>query len=438
MNQMLGSLAAQIIESLAKEEKDLVESRYKAVIEPAIRRELECPGSVPLPPRLVNGFMRSLNLSQDATKRIIDSLKLVAFAMANQSRDSGSQLPSWVDQLASDDLSLAEFHDDSDRATRAVRLVMDNIHKQKAVGDIRREANKQRSQASFIRGVCRTLDSTWLQKVTQDADQATRELLDRQRVALLQFPIGSADDLLRWSRDAFSHFVNLSDVGNRSSAEKSLAVSNKVFSNYEKAWESFCTSHAERILQQMEHQGQESDSALVAKLDSALILRQMASPEASNRDPREELVSYWSEFNQRVAQSAASLAPSAANEAPVGVSTYPSSPTARTETQDGHAQSDVLTILVKFRDPSGRPRSIFRSWQSVDDTIAELSEWYYTCETLIGNTILDLVRIEMYLDNTTQRFELEDVSLPKIELFFYQHITRPHWDAKFGQRTSHR
>jgi len=156
MQELDGGLAAVVIQDFAKEIKESAEADLDQRL-----RETAC---------------RALRMDPDMVPgRLITSLSRGAVSSASRERAKDSIAMVLGKSLNSNDLDIS-FTDSFD-ADQIINVILDETESQ------RRDTHALRTQASFIRSVCRPLYTSWMDEIqaTDESGLLPREYLERKQ-----------------------------------------------------------------------------------------------------------------------------------------------------------------------------------------------------------------------------------------------------------------
>jgi hypothetical protein len=446
MGAMNGGLAALIVKEMAKEQKETSESKLREMVGNALRLKLDCPSSVAIPDRLVNGFMRATNLNPEATNRILQGLRLLAVDMADSVRTSNAALPAWIVEIHNESFS----PEDSNASSEATVIsIVNSIHGLSEVKSARRAANAMRSQNSFIRSVCRVMYTAWIDEVAPGDESISREWLDAEQDALINFEVSSIDDLQHWAIDVFRHFAALAlELERLPSHSVKRMASFKVIVTYERAWTDFVNTQADSIFARMEdqiklniptpeqllrlfhrpsisttHMRQRSNPTILVPEQSLAEHRQIYSTHIDRDIVLSEVMEDW---NNRVSEYLSETrAPNSngLNSVTSHTDAFGQSITKQSRDRStGHlvnspqATQDEVSIQLKFRDADGDSRSIGMKWAYLQASSTAVSHWVQSRQSLIGDATIDVALVEISRNGTVESHALTGKSLSKLEV----------------------
>jgi chemotaxis protein histidine kinase CheA len=361
MTRLEGGLAAVVIQDLAKQIKESAEQDLDQKIRNAASRVLGIDLDL-VPARLITALSRG-GTSKASRQRAADAIDLVRGRSASSSQGESSLSENVDAQLAIDEIL-------------------------EATEDDRRETHALRTQASFIRGVCRPLYAAWMDdiKVSEANDLLPREYLERKQEEMINFPIQTQNDLTNWVGEMFERFERLADVKQESGGSQGL-VNKSAVRTYRNAWIGFASANMSRIWDEMIHRDergvttkQERDERFHRQRDSlnySLKNLIVSSDMKPSRDVRE---------------------PAATKQTPT-------------------------TVTITLEELGNEPFKLKKSWPSIKVANQELVSWLDDAQKILGEMKVDIAKLEVTGTSGTDEFSLQEVPVTGIYGLFTRYLT---------------
>ena len=354
MQELDGGLAAVVIQDFAKEIKESAEADLDQRL-----RETAC---------------RALRMDPDMVPgRLITSLSRGAVSSASRERAKDSIAMVLGKSLNSNDLDIS-FTDSFD-ADQIINEILDETESQ------RRDTHALRTQASFIRSVCRPLYTSWMDEIeaTDESGLLPREYLERKQNQMINFPINSESDLRDWISDMFDRFDNLSDV-KKVSARSQGRINSSAVRTYRNAWMTFTTRNFDAIWREMQRR---ANAGVTPK---------------SVRDER---------FHRP-------------RSIPMNRVRVMGSPSLMEMSPDRPAKPSPVTATILENGPS--PIKLTKSWTSANVARREIQAWLSDAEAILGSKRVDVAKLEVSNDSGQDQFLLEEADLSSISLMFLRYL----------------
>jgi len=428
MNQINGGLAAYQVLELAKQIKAAKEDELRNELRRVIHEKLGCPTEVGVPERLVNALMRSAKLNADTWSRIEEAAQSLAREIALITLERQQPRPDWVTSMLAE--SAKDFHDKTDR-TAQFDLILRDVAESEIISELRSAAQATRNQSSFLSGVCRLMTQRWIDEVADLGRHLGRRMLENKQEHFITFPIESTTDLARWAELLFDYFNTIAESSDDVKGHRSKLVSPSAVRTYKNAWDNFVKRNGHQIFDQM-LQSLHTNSPTRKELEKHFYGSERG---ASTKDVRLNLrdtMQEEPESRRHFLQALTALEPTtyAASRGAEMAPTAGDSPAVEQSRLHNifakRLNPNSVTISIDFRDSDAQLQSMSMSWPTLDEAIAHLTEWFYTRQSLIGNVVIELARIEVAHEGNTEKHELVQKTLNNIEEFFYKVITLPH------------
>jgi hypothetical protein len=355
MSRLEGGLAAVVIQDLAREIKESSEADLDQTIRSAASRVLDInPESVP--PRLITALSRG-GTSKASRQRAKDAIALVV----------GRSLSS-----DSSDSSLNESID--------FNQVIDQILSR--TEDERRETHALRTQASFIRGVCRPMYTSWIDDIdsTDARDLLPREYLERKQDEMINFPIASDRELSDWVNEMFERFERLADIKQESGGAQGL-VNRSAVRTYRNAWIGFASRNLSSIWEEMLRR---SERGITPK---------------DERDERFHRSRDLPKYSIKLLQSVAAL---------------------EIERPDPPVPNTSVSVALEEHGTS--PVTLKKSWTSINSARKEIEAWLIDAKSILGDIRIDLARVVVTGASGNDEFALEEVPITGISELFMRYL----------------
>jgi hypothetical protein len=230
MSKLEGGLAAVVIQDLAREIKESSEAELDQTIRDTASRVLDIHPEA-LPARLITSLSRGGSSA--------------GFTTASQRCYCAS-----CGQILSSNSSDSSLNESID-----FDFVIDQILRD--TDDDRRETHSLRTQASFIRGVCRPMYTAWIDDIdaTDARELLPREYLERKQDEMINFPIATDRELSDWVNEMFERFERLADVKQESGGAQGL-VNRSAVRTYRNAWIGFASRNLSSIWEEMQRRAE--------------------------------------------------------------------------------------------------------------------------------------------------------------------------------------
>ena len=354
MQELEGGLAAVVIQDFAREIKESAEADLDQRL-----RETAC---------------RALRIDPDLVpSRLITSLSRGAVSTASRERARDSIAMVLGKSLNSSDLDIS-FTENFD-ADQIINEILDETEMQ------RRDTHALRTQASFIRGVCRPLYTSWIDEIesTDESGLLPREYLERKQHEMINYPIASESDLRDWLGDMFDRFDNLADV-KKVTTRSQGRVNSSAVRTYRNAWITFTSRNFDDIWREM-----------LRRVETGTTPKQV----------RDERFHRPRQLSKNFIQVAGSPSLKAMETEP------PAKPT-----------SVTATILENGTSPI----KLTKSWISAKVARSEIQAWLSDAEAILGSKPIDVAKLEVSNDSGQDQFLLEEADLSSISLMFLRYL----------------
>jgi hypothetical protein len=355
MTKLEGGLAAVVIQDLAKQFKETAELNLDQSIRSAASRALQIEPAL-VPDRLVTSLSRG-GTSKASRQRAVDAIDLVRGRASSSSR---------VDNSSSDSID--------------ANLLIDEILE--ATEFDRRDTHALRTQASFIRGVCRPLYSAWMDDI--EASEARgllpRGHLENKQEEMIAFSIDASTALMDWVNAMFERFERLADVKQESGGSQGL-VNRSAVRTYRNAWIGFASQNLSTIWDEM-----------LRRDEAKLTLK----PERDERFHRRRILPKYSSRGLSMDSS-------------------------QDLYQQPPAPSQNVTITLTML--GSEPLKLKKDWSSINLANKELSSWLKDAQTILGDGQVDLAKIEVTSPSGTEEFSLQEVPVTGIYGLFNRYLS---------------
>ena len=354
MQELEGGLAAVVIQDFAGEIKESAEADLDQRL-----RETAC---------------RALRIDPDMVPgRLITSLSRGAVSTASQERARDSIAMVLGKSLNSNDLDIS-FTDSFD-ADQIINEILDETESQ------RRDTHALRTQASFIRSVCRPLYTSWMDEIQANDESGLlpREYLERKQNQMINFPINSENDLHNWIGEMFDRFDNLSDV-KKVTARSQGRINSSAVRTYRNAWMTFTTRNFDAIWREMQHR---------------------AETGTTPKNVRDEKFHRPRQLSKNFVQVLGSR---------VLMEMEPDKP----------AKPSPVTATILENGTS--PIKLTKSWTSAKVARREIQAWLSDAEAILGSKRIDVAKLEVSNDSGQDQFLLEEADLSSISLMFLRYL----------------
>lgn len=354
MQKLEGGLAAVVIQDFAKEIKKSAEIELDSRI-----REAAC---------------RALRVdSESVPNRLVTSLSRGAVSTASRERAMDSIAMTLGKSLSSSDLDIG-FSESFD-ADQIIAQILGETEME------RRDTHALRTQASFIRGVCRPLYTSWIDEIesTDDSGLLPREYLERKQNEMINYPINSESDLRDWLGEMFDRFANLADV-KKVTARSQGRINTSAVRTYRNAWFTFTSRNFSDIWQEM--------------------LRR-AENGATPKDVRDE------RFHRP-------------RELPKNLFRMMGGPTLMDMSPEPKPKAALVTATLEEKGAS--PVKLTKSWTSAKVARSEIQGWLNDAQTILGKNRIDFAKLEVSSDSGQDQFLLEEADLASVSLMFLRYL----------------
>ena len=355
MSRLEGGLAAVVIQDLAREIKETSEAELEKRIRYTASRVLDIdPEAVPA--RLITSLSRG-GTSAASRQRAIDAIALVI----GRSISSNSSDSSLTDSLDLD-------------------FVVDRILQE--TEDDRRETHSLRTQASFIRGVCRPMYTSWIDDIdaTQARDLIPREHLERKQEEMINFPISTDRELGDWINEMFERFERLADVKQESGGALGL-VNRSAVRTYRNAWIGFSSRNFSSIWEEMQRRAERG-----------------ITPKAE-RDERFYRPRHLPKYLVNFSRNNLDLG----NEKP------------------NHLEAKT-SVTITIEDRGTSPVKLKKSWNSISAAHEELGAWLNDARSILGDIRVDVAKVIVTDASGTDEFALEEASITSLSDLFVRYL----------------
>ncbi len=353
MQELDGGLAAVVIQDFAKEIKESAEADLDQRL-----RETACR-ALRIDPSMVPG-------------RLITSLSRGAASTASRERAKDSIAMVLGKSLNSSDLDIS-FTDSFD-ADHIINEILDETESQ------RRDTHALRTQASFIRSVCRPLYTSWIDEIesSDESGLLPREYLERKQQEMIDFPINSESDLRDWLGYMFDRFDNLSDVKKVSSRSQGRINSSAV-RTYRNAWMTFTTRNFDSIWREMQRRAENG---------------------VTPKNVRDERFKRPRELSRTIVRMASSE----------GIDLHPEKP------------PKITSVTATLLENGPSPIKLTKSWTSAKFARNEIQAWLADADAILGKNRIDVARLDVTGTSGHDQFLLEEAELPSISLMFIRYL----------------
>jgi hypothetical protein len=354
MQELEGGLAAVVIQDFAREIKELAEADLDQRLRETACRALRIDPDM-VPGRLITSLSRGA-VSSASQERARDSIAMVLGKSLNSnSIDSNFAENIDTDQIINEILNETEMQ--------------------------RRDTHALRTQASFIRGVCRPLYTSWMDEIqaTDESGLLPREYLERKQQEMINYPINSEEDLHNWIGEMFDRFDNLSDV-KKVTARSQGRINSSAVRTYRNAWMTFTTRNFDAIWREMQHR---AETGITPKnVRDERFRRPRLIPMNRVRD--------------------------------LG------SPSIMAMEPDRPAKPSPVTATILENGKS--PIKLTKSWTSASVARREIQAWLSDAEAILGSKRIDVAKLEVSNDSGQDQFLLEEADLSSISLMFLRYL----------------
>ena len=355
MQELEGGLAAVVIQDFAREIKESAEAQLDSRIREAACRALRIdPDSVP--------------------NRLVTSLSRGAVSTASRERARDSIAMTLGKSLSSSDLDIG-FSESFD-ADQIIAQILGETEME------RRDTHALRTQASFIRGVCRPLYTSWIDEIesTDDSGLLPRDYLERKQNEMINYPIKSESDLRDWLGEMFDRFANLADV-KKVTARSQGRINTSAVRTYRNAWITFTSRNFSDIWQEM--------------------LRQ-AENGTTPKDVRDERFHRPREVPKNLVRIMGS----------------------RTEKDlflpDVPPKASPVTATLE--EKGANQVKLTKSWTSAKVARREIQAWLNDAKEILGTNRIDVAKLEVSSSSGDDQFLLEEADLASISLMFLRYL----------------
>jgi hypothetical protein len=355
MSRIEGGLAAVVIQDLARELKESSEADLDLTIRSAASRVLDIdPESVP--PRLITSLARG-GTSKASRQRAKDAIALVV-GRSLSSESSENSINESIDFEQVIDQILRDTEDD------------------------RRETHALRTQASFIRGVCRPMYTSWIDDIdaTDARDLLPREYLERKQDEMINFPISSDRELSDWVNEMFERFERLADVKQESGGAQGL-VNRSAVRTYRNAWIGFASRNLSSIWEEMLRRAEHGITDKAVRDEKFHRSRDL---------PRYSMKYLRSDFGLEI------------------------------EKLEPPKASTSVTVTLEERGTS--PVTLKKSWTSIKTARKEIEAWLTDAKSILGDIRVDLAKVEVMDTSGNDEFALEEVPITGIAGLFTRYL----------------
>jgi hypothetical protein len=357
MQELDGGLAAVVIQDFAKEIKESAEADLDQRLRETACRALRIDPDM-VPGRLITSLSRGA-VSSASRERAHDSIAM----LLGKSLNSRSLENNFAEHMDTDQI---------------IEEILDETEMQ------RRDTHALRTQASFIRSVCRPLYTSWIDEI-QSSDESgllPREYLERKQQEMINYPINSENDLHNWIGEMFDRFDNLSDV-KKVTARSQGRINSSAVRTYRNAWMTFTTRNFDAIWREMQRR---ADTGVTPK---------------NVRDEKFHRLRPIPMNRVRVMNNLSMM-----EMEPVQPD-RPAKPT-----------SVTATILENGLSPI----KLTKSWTSASVARHEIQAWLGDAEAILGSKRIDVAKLEVSNDSGQDQFLLEEADLSSISLMFLRYL----------------
>ena len=355
MQELEGGLAAVVIQDFAREIKESAEAQLDARIREAACRALRVdPDSVP--------------------NRLVTSLSRGAVSTASRERARDSIAMTLGKSLSSSDLDIG-FSESFD-ADQIISQILGETEME------RRDTHALRTQASFIRGVCRPLYTSWIDDIesTDDSGLLPREYLERKQNELINYPINSESDLRDWLGEMFDRFANLADV-KKVTARSQGRINTSAVRTYRNAWITFTSRNFSDIWQEM--------------------LRR-AENGTTPKDVRDERFHRPREMPKNLVRILGSRADK--------------------DTLHHDVPPKASPVTATLEEKGANQVKLTKSWTSAKVARREIQAWLNDAKEILGTNRIDVAKLEVSSSSGDDQFLLEEADLSSISLMFLRYL----------------
>jgi hypothetical protein len=356
MQELEGGLAAVVIQDFATEIKESAEAQLDSRIREAACRALRVdPDSVP--------------------NRLVTSLSRGAVSTASRERARDSIAMTLGKSLSSSDLDIG-FSESFD-ADQIIAQILGETEME------RRDTHALRTQASFIRGVCRPLYTSWIDEIesTDDSGLLPREYLERKQNEMINYPINSESDLRDWLGEMFDRFANLADV-KKVAARSQGRINTSAVRTYRNAWITFTSRNFSDIWQEM--------------------LRR-AENGTTPKDVRDERF-------HRPREVPKNLVRIMKKEMPSADFLYADTP------------PKASPVTATLEEKGANQVKLTKSWTSAKVARREIQAWLNDAKEILGTNRIDVAKLEVSSSSGEDQFLLEEADLASISLMFLRYL----------------
>ena len=355
MQELEGGLAAVVIQDFAREIKESAEAELDARIRQAACRALR------MDPDLVPG-------------RLVTSLSRGAVSTASRNRARDSIAMVLGKSLNSNDLDIS-FTENFD-ADQIINEILDDTEMR------RRDTHALRTQASFIRGVCRPLYTSWIDEIesSDESGLLPREYLERKQHELINFPINSESDLRDWLGEMFDRFENLADV-KKVTARSQGRINSSAVRTYRNAWITFTSRNFSDIWQEM--------------------LRR-AENGTTPKSVRDERFHRPRELPKNLVRMMKSM------------------PDMDMISPEPITKESVVTATLEEKGTN--QVKLTKSWTSAKVARSEIQAWLNDAKEILGTNRIDVAKLEVSSNSGDDQFLLEEADLTSISLMFLRYL----------------
>lgn len=357
MPELEGGLAAVVIQDLAQEIKESAESQLDSRI-----REAAC---------------RALRIDSDSVPaRLVTSLSRGAVSTASQERARDSIAMTLGKSLSSSDLDIG-FSESFD-ADQIIAQILSETEME------RRDTHALRTQASFIRGVCRPLYTSWIDEIqsTDDSGLLPREYLGRKQNEMINYPIKSESDLRDWLGEMFDRFDNLADV-KKVTARSQGRINTSAVRTYRNAWITFTSRNFSDIWQEMLRRAENGTTPKNVR------------DERFHR-PREMPKNFVRMMKSKEMSDSDALHP------------------------DPLPKAALITATLEEKGTS--PIKLTKSWTSAKVARSEIQGWLNDAQAILGKNRIDSAKLEVISNSGQDQFLLEEADLTSVSLMFLRYL----------------
>lgn len=355
MQELEGGLAAVVIQDFAREIKESAETDLDQSL-----RESAC---------------RALRIDSDMVPgRLITSLSRGAVSTASRERARDSIAMVLGKSLSSSELDMI-FTENFD-ADQIINEILDETEMQ------RRDTHALRTQASFIRGVCRPLYTSWIDEIesSDESGLLPREYLERKQNEMINYPINSESDLRDWISEMFDRFDNLSDV-KKVTARSQGRINSSAVRTYRNAWMTFTSRNFSDIWQEM--------------------LRRVETG-TTPKDVRDERFHRPRELPKNLIQMM--------KEMPSSDGLHPDAP------------PKASPVTATLEEKGANQVKLTKSWNSAKVARREIQAWLNEAEAILGSKRIDVAKLEVSSSSGEDQFLLEEADLSSISLMFLRYL----------------